>query len=144
MKNKESATGTSEAHAAAVIKACALLEASASAPDLTSLAKGVHMSASNFHRVFRSLTGLTPKAYAAALRSKRVRKELAAGASVTDALYAAADEALDAVLAYAAEQSEQREEDARCVTSSRRRWPISTSMTMSRSSPAITSTPALS
>ena len=34
------------------------------------------------------------------------------GAELTDALYAAADEALDAVLAYAAEQSEQREEDA--------------------------------
>lgn len=34
------------------------------------------------------------------------------GAELTDALYAAADEALDAVLTYAAEQSEQREEDA--------------------------------
>ncbi len=34
------------------------------------------------------------------------------GAELTDALYAAADEALDAVLAHAAEQSEQREEDA--------------------------------
>lgn len=34
------------------------------------------------------------------------------GAELTDAGYAAADEALDAVLAYAAEQSEQRDEDA--------------------------------
>lgn len=34
------------------------------------------------------------------------------GPELTDTLYAAADEALDAVLAYAAGQSEQREEDA--------------------------------
>lgn len=34
------------------------------------------------------------------------------GAELTDALYAAADEALDAVLAHAAEQSEQRDDDA--------------------------------
>jgi AraC family transcriptional regulator of adaptative response/methylated-DNA-[protein]-cysteine methyltransferase len=39
--------------------------------------------------VFKSLTGLTPKAYATALRTKRVRHELANGKSVTAAVYSA-------------------------------------------------------
>jgi AraC family transcriptional regulator of adaptative response/methylated-DNA-[protein]-cysteine methyltransferase len=46
------------------------------------------MSPYHFHRVFKSITGLTPKAYAAARRAKRVRDELGGGASsVTGAIY---------------------------------------------------------
>jgi AraC family transcriptional regulator, regulatory protein of adaptative response / methylated-DNA-[protein]-cysteine methyltransferase len=41
------------------------------------------------HRVFKSITGLTPKAYAAAHRAKRVRAELEKSDTVTDAIYGA-------------------------------------------------------
>jgi AraC family transcriptional regulator of adaptative response/methylated-DNA-[protein]-cysteine methyltransferase len=39
--------------------------------------------------VFKSMTGVTPRGYAAAQRASRVRAELRGGARVTDALYAA-------------------------------------------------------
>ena len=40
-----------------------------------------------FHRIFKAATGVTPKEYAAAHRSKRVREGLASGNSVTEAIY---------------------------------------------------------
>ncbi len=45
------------------------------------------MSTYHFHRVFKSITGVTPKAYAAAHRATRVRTELARAASVTHAIF---------------------------------------------------------
>ncbi len=46
------------------------------------------MSAWHFHRVFKAVTGVTPKAYTGAHRAARVRRELARpGASVTAAIY---------------------------------------------------------
>jgi AraC family transcriptional regulator, regulatory protein of adaptative response / methylated-DNA-[protein]-cysteine methyltransferase len=47
----------------------------------------VEMSPHHFHRVFKAITGVTPKAYAAGHRAQRVRDELADGASVTKAMY---------------------------------------------------------
>jgi AraC family transcriptional regulator of adaptative response/methylated-DNA-[protein]-cysteine methyltransferase len=47
------------------------------------------MSPCHFHRLFKAATGLTPRAWAAAHRAKRVREELAAGATVTQAIYGA-------------------------------------------------------
>jgi AraC family transcriptional regulator of adaptative response/methylated-DNA-[protein]-cysteine methyltransferase len=47
------------------------------------------MSRYYFHRVFKAHTGLTPKGYAAAHRSHRVRHELAQSATVTSAIYGA-------------------------------------------------------
>ena len=44
-------------------------------------------SPSYFHRVFKAVTGLTPKDYAAADRAKKVRQGLAGGNSVTEAIY---------------------------------------------------------
>jgi AraC family transcriptional regulator of adaptative response/methylated-DNA-[protein]-cysteine methyltransferase len=41
----------------------------------------------HFHRVFKAVTGLTPKTYAAAHRAKRVRKELDRSSTVTAAIY---------------------------------------------------------
>ena len=49
----------------------------------------VNMSPFHFHRVFKMLTGVTPKAYAAANRTQRARTELANGKSVTEAIYGA-------------------------------------------------------
>src|SRR6185312_337864 len=40
-----------------------------------------------FHRVFKAITGVTPKQYAAAHRNRRLRNELERGASVTEAIF---------------------------------------------------------
>ena len=52
-----------------------------------SIAKAVGLSPGYFHRMFRAATGLTPKSYADAYRAKKVRDGLAAGTSVTEAMY---------------------------------------------------------
>lgn len=74
-------------NAALVAKACRLIEDSEEEPSLEDLAAAVDRSPSYFHRVFKASTGLTPKAYAAASRAKKVREGLATGASVTEAIY---------------------------------------------------------
>jgi AraC family transcriptional regulator of adaptative response/methylated-DNA-[protein]-cysteine methyltransferase len=47
------------------------------------------MSRFHFHRVFKNVTGVTPKAYAAQHRARQVRDGLSGGQSVTDAIYGA-------------------------------------------------------
>src|ERR1700723_1518690 len=76
-------------NAAIVARACRLIEQSEEVPSLTGLAKAVNLSTSYFHRVFKSVTGLTPKDYAEAHQASRVRDELAKGHSVTEAMYGA-------------------------------------------------------
>ncbi len=78
-----------EQHAAKVTQACRLIETAEQVPSLAMLAEQAGISSFHFHRVFKALTGLTPKAYAAAHRSRRVRQELGSGGSVTDAIYGA-------------------------------------------------------
>ena len=55
----------------------------------TRLAPAAGMSRFHFHRVFKAVAGVTPKAYAAAHRARRVRDELSRRVSVTDAVYGA-------------------------------------------------------
>ncbi|MCX2546140.1 bifunctional DNA-binding transcriptional regulator/O6-methylguanine-DNA methyltransferase Ada [Pseudomonas sp. COW5] len=74
-------------HAATVAAACRQIESAETLPALNELAEAAGLSAFHFHRVFKAATGLTPKGYAAAHRSRRVRERLADGDSVTDALY---------------------------------------------------------
>ena len=76
-----------EQHAVQVTTACRLIEMSESAPSLETLAASAGMSPFHFHRVFKAITGVTPKQYANAHRGKRVRKELQRGGTVTDAIY---------------------------------------------------------
>lgn len=78
-----------ERQAAVVAQACRLIDAAAEAPDLDSLAAAVGVSRFHFHRMFKAVTGITPKAYADAARARRVQDGLAAQASVTAAIYAA-------------------------------------------------------
>lgn len=73
--------------AAAVAKACRLIEAADEAPSLGQLAECAGMSRFHFHRVFRSVTGVTPRAYAEAHRARRVREELPRSKTVTAAIY---------------------------------------------------------
>ncbi|PCR94737.1 bifunctional DNA-binding transcriptional regulator/O6-methylguanine-DNA methyltransferase Ada [Pseudomonas sp. FW215-R2] len=74
-------------HAATVAAACRQIETAETLPALNELADAAGLSSFHFHRVFKAATGLTPKGYAAAHRSRRVRQRLADGDSVTDALY---------------------------------------------------------
>jgi AraC family transcriptional regulator of adaptative response/methylated-DNA-[protein]-cysteine methyltransferase len=74
-------------NAALVAKVCRFIEESEEEPSLEELAAAVDRSPSYFHRMFKASTGLTPKAYAAASRSKKVREGLETGASVTEAIY---------------------------------------------------------
>src|SRR5260221_5977575 len=57
--------------------------------NLESLAESAGMSRFHCHRVFKSVTGVTPKAYAAAHRARRVREELPRRGTVTEAIYGA-------------------------------------------------------
>jgi AraC family transcriptional regulator of adaptative response/methylated-DNA-[protein]-cysteine methyltransferase len=74
-------------HAALVAGACRVIEAAAAMPTLAGLATRAGLSPHHFHRVFKATTGVTPKAYAAAHRAKRVRAELAGHGTVTEAIY---------------------------------------------------------
>ena len=75
--------------AKAVAKACRLIERADDMPSLDALADAAGMSRFHFHRVFKSVTGVTPKAYADGHRAQRVRAALAERGSVTDAIYGA-------------------------------------------------------
>ena len=76
-----------ERHAAAVARACRLIDSAEEAPDLATLAGAAGMSRYHFHRVFKAATGLTPWAYASAHRAQRVREALRQGSTVTDAIH---------------------------------------------------------
>jgi AraC family transcriptional regulator of adaptative response/methylated-DNA-[protein]-cysteine methyltransferase len=75
--------------AAAIARACRLIEEAEEAPRLAALAQAAGLSPFHFHRVFKAVTGVTPKAYADAQRGKRVRAELAQSGTVTEAIYGA-------------------------------------------------------
>lgn len=76
-----------ERHAGTIAAACRRIEAAEELASLEALAAAAGMSPYHFHRVFKAITGLTPKAYGAAHRSGRVRRGLAEGLSVTEAIY---------------------------------------------------------
>ena len=65
------------------------MEQSETAPSLSELAQVAGLSPSHFHRVFKAATGVTPKAYAAAHRTRRTQSALQTGTSVTEAIYEA-------------------------------------------------------
>src|SRR5687768_5074413 len=78
-----------EEQAAKIAEICRLIETSDEMPGLDALARQTGLSPHHFHRVFRAVTGVTPKAYAAAHRARRVRDELRTSGSVTQAIYGA-------------------------------------------------------
>ena len=81
--------GLAERHARLVAEACRQIDEAETAPSLDDLASGAGLSPFHFHRLFKRLTGVTPKAYAAARRAERARIELAGAGSVTEAIYGA-------------------------------------------------------
>lgn len=70
-----------------VADACRHIEQADIPPNLNTLATLAGLSPFHFHRVFKAVTGLTPKGYASAHRSQKVRNGLKAKQTVTDALY---------------------------------------------------------
>ncbi|WP_248796283.1 bifunctional DNA-binding transcriptional regulator/O6-methylguanine-DNA methyltransferase Ada [Pseudomonas sp. MWU13-2105] len=82
-------TSINEQHVTLVTRACQLIESSDTPPTLNPLAEQLGLSPFHFHRVFKAVTGLTPKAYASAHRAGKLRAQLARGGSVTEALYEA-------------------------------------------------------
>lgn len=74
--------------AALVAAACRRIEQAATPPALDALAREAGLSRHQFHRLFKAITGVTPKAYAKARRGKALRDALARpGARVVDAAF---------------------------------------------------------
>jgi AraC family transcriptional regulator of adaptative response/methylated-DNA-[protein]-cysteine methyltransferase len=74
-------------HAATIAEVCRAMVDAAEPPSLAELARRAGLSPWHFHRVFKAVTGVTPRAYAAAHRSTRVRAELRKDKTVTHAIY---------------------------------------------------------
>ena len=74
--------------AALVAAACRRIEQAATPPALDALAREAGLSRHQFHRLFKAISGVTPKAYAKARRGKALRDALARpGARVVDAAF---------------------------------------------------------
>lgn len=82
-------TAATAQRAALVASVCRHIEQAETAPDLEALARQAGLSPFHLHRIFKAETGLTPKAYAAAARARRLRAELGGAATITDAIYGA-------------------------------------------------------
>lgn len=78
---------------AAVLAAIDEIKATGGSPTLDELAQLTGYSPSHFQRVFTCATGLSPAAYARALREERAKAALAGADRVTDAIYDAGYEA---------------------------------------------------
>jgi AraC family transcriptional regulator of adaptative response/methylated-DNA-[protein]-cysteine methyltransferase len=77
----------SESHAALVAKVCRRIEAAGTSLSLSALAREAGVSPYHFHRLFKSVTGLTPKAYGVAHRAGRLRSQLRRDCTVTEAIF---------------------------------------------------------
>src|SRR5690606_16926927 len=78
-----------DARAALVAGLCRHLEQADEVPSLESLAGRAGLSVSPLLRVFRAVTGMTPRAWVRALREERLRRELEGGGSITEAIHQA-------------------------------------------------------
>ena len=78
-----------EQYTAKVAQICRLIEQSDRTLKLQTLAAHADMSVYHFHRMFKAVTGLTPKAYEAAHKARSLRGNLEQNISVTEAIYEA-------------------------------------------------------
>jgi AraC family transcriptional regulator, regulatory protein of adaptative response / methylated-DNA-[protein]-cysteine methyltransferase len=76
-------------YVAAVVKACILIGEAEETPNLDQLAKAAGFSRFHFHRVFKSVTGLTPHEYVVARRAQRLRHVISQATTVSEAMYQA-------------------------------------------------------
>jgi AraC family transcriptional regulator, regulatory protein of adaptative response / methylated-DNA-[protein]-cysteine methyltransferase len=78
-----------EQYTSKIIDLCRYIESAETLPTLDQLAQRAGLSAYYLHRLFKKITGLTPKAYGTAHRVKKIRQQLVQNNSVTDAIYSA-------------------------------------------------------
>jgi len=83
----DDAASQADRRAEIVAAVCERIRTSGERLSLDQLAAEAGMSRFHFHRVFKDVTGVTPKAYETALRSNRVRDGLATTPTVTQAVY---------------------------------------------------------
>jgi AraC family transcriptional regulator of adaptative response/methylated-DNA-[protein]-cysteine methyltransferase len=83
----DAARGTVQA--ALIAELCRYIESAEQPPTLDMLARRAGVSAYHLHRLFKAATGVTPRQYAEAHRGRRIRTELGARRTVTDAIYGA-------------------------------------------------------
>jgi AraC family transcriptional regulator of adaptative response/methylated-DNA-[protein]-cysteine methyltransferase len=79
--------GSPDPQVQAVSQACERIEQAEEAPKLAALAASVGLSPHHFHRVFKAITGVTPKAYAVQTRARRAADMLRTAETVTEAIY---------------------------------------------------------
>lgn len=77
----------------AIARAVALIEASEAVPTLDELAQAVGYTPHHFQRLFTRAVGVSPAAYARALRAGRLEEALGQEGRITDAIYDAGYEA---------------------------------------------------
>ena len=70
-------------------QACRAIEQAAASPTLAALGRQLGVSPGHLQRVFTRVTGVSPRAYADALRAGRLREALRSGAAITGAMYGA-------------------------------------------------------
>jgi len=78
-----------EPHVTKIVEACRFIENEEEPPSLAQLAEHAGLSRFYFHRLFKQVTGVTPKAYAVAHRARRMRHNLKRSQTVTEAIYKA-------------------------------------------------------
>jgi AraC family transcriptional regulator of adaptative response/methylated-DNA-[protein]-cysteine methyltransferase len=88
----------------AIARAVALIETSETAPTLDALARAVGYTPHHFQRLFARAVGVSPAAYARALRAGRLEAALDQKGRITDAIYDAGYEAPSRAYADAAER----------------------------------------
>jgi AraC family transcriptional regulator of adaptative response/methylated-DNA-[protein]-cysteine methyltransferase len=71
----------------AVKRACEMIASAEEAPKLADLAGRAGMSPYHFHRLFKKVTGVTPKAYAAQMQARRAADGLRTAETITAAIY---------------------------------------------------------
>lgn len=76
-------------HVEKIAAVCRLIENSSQLPPLQELAREAGLSQYHLHRLFKQVTGLTPKAYGQAHRRNLVQASLTEASSITEALYQA-------------------------------------------------------
>ena len=76
-----------ERHADIVRHACRMIDGAEEVPALEEIARKVGVSPFHFHRLFKQVTGVTPKGYADARRAARLQEGLGSAGTVTNAIY---------------------------------------------------------
>ncbi len=79
--------GAADPKVEAVRRACERIAAAEEAPKLADLAARAGMSPFHFHRLFKKVAGVTPRAYAAQIKARRAADGLRTAETITEAIY---------------------------------------------------------